>query len=266
MIDSSDQKTLAFIGVILILRIWLYIQEPLSWILSIAINSLLILFIIVIKHNHVHLSVFRSNTANRMFTHLLNVLSGSTAASMKIIHIVNHHKENNQETDWACTKNYEGKKPFFSFIQYLGDSISTFTKEKKIWVEEHENSTLSRDVKKENYLLLGIYAILLFIDWKATLIVFIVPTIFSQFLLISTNFFQHAYCDPTSEMNSSRNFTGDIFNWFFFNVGYHTAHHQYPERHWSELPTLHREFQDQLQPRLQMNNVWNIYKVIFYGK
>lgn len=266
MKHSSDSKTLLFVIAICILRIWMYWTVPIAWYFNIVINSFLILLIIVIKHNQVHQAVFQSRSLNRLYIHVLNFLSGSTAASMKIIHIVNHHEEINRESDWACTKEYEERNPFLSFLRYCWESISTFNQEKKKWVNQHKESSLAKELKQENILMLSIYLVLLILDWRTTIVVFILPTILSQFILISTNFFQHAYCDPASEVNSSRNFTGDIFNWFFFNVGFHTVHHLYPEAHWSELPERHKEFTTQLQPDLQMENVFQIYKVIFYGK
>ncbi|MNJ76368.1 hypothetical protein D3C77_736360 [compost metagenome] len=41
-------------------------------------------------------------------------------------------------------------------------------------------------------------------------------------------------------LNYARNFEG-LVNPLLFNIGLHTAHHEHPRAHWSELTRLHRD-------------------------
>ncbi|HEY5928533.1 MAG TPA: fatty acid desaturase, partial [Kofleriaceae bacterium] len=69
---------------------------------------------------------------------------------------------------------------------------------------------------------------------------FTLPTwIGGTVLFMGVNLLQHDECDPTSEIDHSRDFMSPVLNWFFFGGGYHTAHHLRPGAHWSELPALH---------------------------
>ena len=48
----------------------------------------------------------------------------------------------------------------------------------------------------------------------------------------------------------ARNFEG-LLNPLFFNIGLHTAHHENPHAHWSELQQLHaRHYRDRVHPAL----------------
>ena len=47
----------------------------------------------------------------------------------------------------------------------------------------------------------------------------------------------------------ARNFEGMV-NPLLFNIGLHTAHHQHPRAHWSELPRLHAGYRERIDPRM----------------
>ena len=47
----------------------------------------------------------------------------------------------------------------------------------------------------------------------------------------------------------ARNFEGRV-NPLLFNIGLHTAHHEHPRAHWSELPRLHAGSRERIDPRM----------------
>src|SRR5262249_23362564 len=54
-----------------------------------------------------------------------------------------------------------------------------------------------------------------------------------------------------------------LANWWFFNNGYHTAHHLQPDLHWSELPKFHEEIRSRIDPSLDrrslLTTLWECY-------
>ncbi|MDQ8034224.1 MAG: fatty acid desaturase, partial [Bordetella sp.] len=51
-------------------------------------------------------------------------------------------------------------------------------------------------------------------------------------------------------LDYARNFEG-LVNPLLFNIGLHTAHHENPRAHWSDLTRLHREqYRDRVAPEL----------------
>ncbi|KAJ3024737.1 UNVERIFIED_CONTAM: hypothetical protein HDU68_007814 [Siphonaria sp. JEL0065] len=57
-------------------------------------------------------------------------------------------------------------------------------------------------------------------------------------------------------INTSRNFTGSITNFLFFNNGYHNIHHIKPILHWSKLPEAHQQLVKlHIHPSLDQENM-----------
>ena len=82
-------------------------------------------------------------------------------------------------------------------------------------------------------------ALLLAIDWRATVVVFVIPFVLVRFLMMAGNWGQHAFIDPARPGNCYANSTTCIhtrYNRRCFNDGYHIGHHLRPNRHWTELP------------------------------
>jgi hypothetical protein len=69
------------------------------------------------------------------------------------------------------------------------------------------------------------------------------------------NYTQHVHTDAWSEHDHSRNFTGSIFNFLFFNNGYHAAHHENQNLHWSVLPAAHAQIAAFIRPELNQRNL-----------
>jgi fatty acid desaturase len=96
-----------------------------------------------------------------------------------------------------------------------------------------------------------------------TLIYIGIPYLFGQWLIVASNHLQHIGCDPDSDYNHSRNCTGRLANWWFFNNGYHTAHHLRPDLLWTELPRFHERIRSEIDPRLDRRSLlatlWELY-------
>lgn len=86
-------------------------------------------------------------------------------------------------------------------------------------------------------------------DAQKTVLFVLVPQLSALFFLLVSNYLQHAHTDERSAWNHSRNFLGAV-NPLCFNVGYHTAHHENGELHWSELPQAHARIAHRIDPRL----------------
>ena len=81
--------------------------------------------------------------------------------------------------------------------------------------------------------------ILIALNWRATLVVFIFPMIFTRFMMMAGNWAQHAFIDLNEPANCYRNSItciSSFYNWQCFNDGYHIGHHLYPSMHWTDMP------------------------------
>ncbi len=89
--------------------------------------------------------------------------------------------------------------------------------------------------------------LLLFVNWKATLAVFILPFLLIRFLMMAGNWAQHAFIDLSDPSNCYKNSITCInsyYNKTCFNDGYHIGHHLKPNLHWTEMPV---DFQNNIE-------------------
>ena len=64
------------------------------------------------------------------------------------------------------------------------------------------------------------------------------------------------HCDAASPDNYCRNFVSPFANWFLFQNGYHTVHHEQPNLHWSRYPALHAARQARIHPSLNVRSLF----------
>ena len=92
----------------------------------------------------------------------------------------------------------------------------------------------------------------------------LLPAILSSTVIMFFNFIQHVHTDAWSDHDHSRNFVGPVFNFLFFNNGYHTAHHENPGLHWSDLKGEHEKINNQIATDLNEKNLlWFMVRQYF---
>jgi fatty acid desaturase len=95
-------------------------------------------------------------------------------------------------------------------------------------------------LKLESISLFLFVTIFVFFKWKNFFLLIFPIWLLGQLLLLISNLLNHDNCEQNLSVNNSRDFVGKFENWFFWNSGYHTAHHLNPGLHWNDLPILHR--------------------------
>ncbi len=86
------------------------------------------------------------------------------------------------------------------------------------------------------YLSVGALA---YLNWRATVVVFVAPYFIARFGMMAGNWGQHAFIDRAAPENCYRNSITCInsaYNRRCFNDGYHIGHHVKATRHWTEMP------------------------------
>ncbi|MCB0794915.1 MAG: fatty acid desaturase [Flavobacteriales bacterium] len=158
-------------------------------------------------------------------------------------HIGMHHAENNLEDDDSSTMPYQ-RDSIWGFAHYFGRFLFAgiyhlasyfFMKKRK--------RLLYRSVRGEILFILFCTA-LCFVDWKATLVVFLIPFVLFRLVAMMGNWAQHAFLDARDPANSYWNSITCIntkYNHKCWNDGYHISHHIKPAMHWTEHPEFFRK-------------------------
>jgi len=105
---------------------------------------------------------------------------------------------------------------------------------------------LSRKVIRGELFFIFMCIGLCFVNWQATVMVFILPLILSRVVMMMGNWAQHSFVDvedPSNDYKNSITCINAKYNHKCWNDGYHISHHIKPAMHW----TLHPEhLQDNL--------------------
>ena len=195
---------------------------------------------ILMLHNTSHRKLFLQeyDYLNKIIPWFLGPFYGETPETYFSHHIMMHHAENNLADDLSCTMNYQ-RDSFIDFMKYfslffflgIGDLTYYFTRKNR-W----------KFVKK---VLVGEIGFTLaciglcFVNWQATLMVFILPFVIARFGMMAGNWGQHAFinaADPANNYTNSLTCINSNYNKLCFNDGYHIGHHLRPSMHWTEMP------------------------------
>jgi fatty acid desaturase len=231
-------------AVLLPCAIYLFTVPGFSWWLGVAYWALLYgCFFdryILMLHATSHRRLFRRevDVLNKYVPWVLGPLCGETPETYFSHHVAMHHVEENLERDLSSTMAYQRDSPR-DFVRYLAEFFGLTMWRLGRYHLEHRHPKLTRNLLAGALSFYARTAVGLAINWRAAVVVLIVPFLSCRFLMMCGNWGQHAFVDPTDPGNPYRMATTFInvrYNRRCFNDGYHVGHHLAPTRHWTELP------------------------------
>ncbi|RZL91770.1 MAG: fatty acid desaturase [Variovorax sp.] len=202
----------------------------------------------VIHHNHAHLRMWRGRRANRLSDFWLTLLQGHPTFVFWPSHVANHHRFRHGPQDAARTYRFGGDTNHLAgYLLHPFQAAAVLYPMFVAWLGRLRRHSPGawRYCMAQYALWLGSWGGLLALDWQKAALYVIVPQLHGLHWLLATNYLQHAHADGTpgvagASLDYARNFEG-LVNPLLFNIGLHTAHHEHPHAHWSELSRLHGE-------------------------
>ena len=222
----------------------LYVPGVFRWWLGaayLATNFALFLdrFILML-HNTSHKPLFqpRLRWLNSYIPWVLGPFFGETPETYFAHHVGMHHPENNLAGDLSSTLPYR-RDSVGDFLLYYARFMSLGLLQLAGYLRRKKRAQLrTRMIAGE----LAFYAVtlaLMIVNWRATVVVFLIPVVVVRFLMMAGNWGQHAFVDataPESPFKNSITVLEDRYNRRCFNDGYHIGHHVKATRHWTEMP------------------------------
>lgn len=254
---KADRRTLAFVATYYVLTLWLWFAAPRAWYLlapTLVVLCALSWICAVITHNTVHSPVFKYRLLNKWFQIVLTCAYGFPVSGYVPGHNLSHHRHMQGRADVMRTTKGRFSWNLLNllfFFAMVGVDV------------EKANQRFARTMKKQHprwfqqfvteaLFCWGIKAVLLLVDWRKCLLFIVLPHAFALWGITTVNFLQHDGADHKHQYNHSRNFVGALFNWFTFNNGFHTVHHDVPGLHWSLTPARHwRDVHPHIHPALE---------------
>jgi hypothetical protein len=183
---------------------------------------------------------------NHYLPWIIAPLFGHSPETYYAHHIGMHHAENNMEDDESSTMPYrrdslKGFLHYFSVFLFSGiyHLAAYFLRKKR-------KRLFYRSVRGE-LVFIAACVLLSFINWPATLVVFIIPFVLFRLVAMMGNWAQHAFIDPEDPGNDYKNSITCIntkYNHKCWNDGYHISHHEKQSMHWTEHPIYFRRTLD----------------------
>lgn len=223
-----------------------YVAIPVIVVLTLLNFSLTI----GVLHMHTHRALFVSRRMNRAVDFLCCLPSSLTAAEMREVHVLNHHRFNDGPGDVTSTEGRDhGLRAVWYWIRY-----GAIVKRHTVRMVFAADATKGRRQRRTQFLVdLTLYLVLLatvwhFADNTRFLLFYWAPLLITQ---VNSGYFAWLTHAParvfTDDPSRSLNTAGNWLNFFIFNQGYHSVHHRYPGIHWSQIPDK-LEFMRKVEP------------------
>jgi beta-carotene hydroxylase len=219
----------------------------------------------VLTHNHTHVPVFAGAGANRFYSAWLSVFYGCPVAFWIPTHQLNHHRFVNGSSDVTRTYRRSNEHDAWQAFMY---SITCALWQRPLIASyvrrARERGALRwHELREQSIALLGAHLGMLALALElhgigrglfVYALGFGLPALLAPTFMMFTNYIQHVHCEPGSP-HHSRDFTSRFTNWFVFDAGYHTVHHEHPTTHWSNYARMHRERVPAQHPSLEEHSI-----------
>lgn len=175
---------------------------------------------------------------NHFLPWVIGPFFGQTPETYYAHHIGMHHPENNMPDDESTTMPFQ-RDSLRGFGQYLTTFVFTGIYHLcAYFVRKNRRRLLYRSLRGE-ILFFALCIALCFVNWPATLVVFILPFFTFRIIAMTGNWAQHAFIDANDPGNPYKNSVTCIntqYNVKCWNDGYHISHHLHSTMHWTEHP------------------------------
>ena len=222
----------------------------------------------IFSHNHNHCPTFVNRRTNEWFSAWLSIFYGYPLFGWIPTHNLNHHKHVNRAGDATITWRYTKEHTFWTAATYFFVSAYFQSDPIKEYINKAraQGGRVHRQIRMQAVSVIVAHVALLALGialWGVPTGIlvyafgFAIPALFALWSMMFTNYIQHVHCDPWSPDNHSRNFVSKWNNWFVFQAGYHTVHHEHAGTHWSKYGELHAARAHLIAPELNESSIFS---------
>jgi len=224
--------------------LYLFLNRNVHWASYLIYLALIFIFFlgpfILMLHNTCHRKLFKKQYSYLIkYIHwFLGGFFGQTPETYFYHHIAMHHAENNLSEDLSSTMKYR-RDSIRSFSKYLISFYFRGVLDLASYFRKRNRKKFSWKILAGECVYFALVLLLCFYNLKATIVVYILPLIFTRFAMMAGNWAQHAFIDPQNPDNIYKNSItciNTVYNKQCFNDGYHIGHHLRPALHWTEMP------------------------------
>jgi fatty acid desaturase len=206
-----------------------------------------------ISHNFIHNPFFANPWANRAFSVMETFALGVPHIFYHHYHMNHHWGDNDKKgpdgttKDWSSIYRYGANDGPESFWRYV--LISYFRVEivPVIRVIARHGKVELAQAAVESIVLAGFWGTMLWVNWRY-FVYFYLPSYYLGWVVsYAEGYLEHYGAQPGNYFANSVSSYNWLYNFLWFNNGYHQEHHWDPKRHWTRMRDLHEEIKPQLE-------------------
>jgi len=221
-----------------------------AWILGLAFCAIVFNYcwnVQSISHNFIHNAFFTNVWLNRAFSLLESVAIGVPQTIYYHYHLNHHFGDNDAKGPDGTTKDWGS-----TYRHGKGNQPESFWSYTLIGFFRFELGPCFRMIRRcgpkhvlllaAECLVLGAFWLtLLVVDWRY-LVFYYLPSYYLGWVLIYAHtYVLHHGARPGNYYANSVSSYHRLYNWVFFNNGYHQEHHWDPKAHWTRMPDVEEE-------------------------
>ncbi len=218
-----------------------------------------------VSHNFIHNPFFDSKFINIIFS-ILNSIGILMPQTAYFFYHHNHHAFNNDHIDSSIndTKDLTSTYRFGKNNQEENIIKYSLLSNFRVPIAYFYKRAFRRG---QRYLIL-IETIFLFIiiNYLAVakykfLLTFLLPIfLVAKFFTFMENYLEHHFANPADQMTDSVSCYNPIYNFIWFNNGYHQEHHFRPKIHWTQIPIVRVELPDEGRRIVKYAHWFNFFR------
>lgn len=173
---------------------------------------------------------------------------GHTPETYFVHHMAMHHVENNMPDDSSSTIAYQ-RDSFGNFMLYYFNFLILGFRETFLYLFRRNRKKMYSRLTFGEFSFFLFCVVMCFVNFKATLFIFIIPFVFARFVMMIGNWAQHAFVDKNDPENHFTNAITCIntkYNQVCWNDGYHVTHHSRPAIHYTDMPVEFMKQKDKM--------------------
>ncbi|MFD2467864.1 fatty acid desaturase family protein [Amycolatopsis silviterrae] len=230
--------------------------------------------VLIVNHMFVHQPWFADERLNRVVSLMISANIAQSAMAYHLSHVRNHHRYNNDRkhdgvtADFSSTYRYsrdDDHAPLFRYLAYslvasireFAGTVASLRRLCGVGPRETTLRTLATrhpvrraselsQVRYDRLAQLIFTALIGVLSWQ-WLVMCYLPSVAIAFTLVNVqNYYRHFGAEPESRYANSVSYYGRLYNRLTFNDGYHQEHHLRPTTHWTRLPKVAAQYQQQL--------------------
>jgi fatty acid desaturase len=214
-----------------------------------------------IGHSFIHNPFFTNRRLNNVFAVFNSLLIGAPE-TLHRIHHWQHHRHNNDARDAATgtTKDYTSTWRYGSppeeegFLRYA--VLAHFRSDFGHLLREVRRQRRGRQLAAELGAIVASAATLAWLN-PLGFVVFYLPVWFVGTVAThAENYLEHHGATPGDRKADSVSCYGRIYNFVWFNNGYHQEHHYRPQVHWTRLPDVKALLPNEMERRVVRGAHW----------